>query len=243
MRSMRHRALRRCLAVLIASRQGPLAAQSDPLRTEALQARDRADPQSLDATIRRAQAEAEHASTASAFVEVALFEDWMCEVAKVRDDGTLLRHAAEAGVSAARQAVKLAPDSSDAHWLLGDLLGQLIPLVFAGGVRHGAESTAELDRAIQLNPKNADAYVSRAHAYYFAPGMFGGSKSKAKECLDKAITIAPFSDVAATAYISLAQFDLAESRRDEARKAISTALELAPYRQLAHQVEGRISRK
>src|SRR5262249_11954106 len=146
MRSMRHRALRCCLAVLIASRQGPLAAQSDPLRTEALQARDRADPQSLDATIRRAQAEAEHACTASAFVEVALFEDWMCEVAKVRDDGTLLRHAAEAGVSAARQAVKLAPDSSDAHWLLGDLLGQLIPLVFAGGVRHGAESTAELDR-------------------------------------------------------------------------------------------------
>ena len=97
-------------------------------------------------------------------------------------------------------------------WLLRDLLGQLIPLVFAGGMRHGAESTAELDRAIEVNPKNADAYVSRAHAYYFAPGMFGGSKLKAKEFLDKAITIAPFSDVAATAYISLAQFDLAESR-------------------------------
>lgn len=127
-----------------------------------------------------------------------------------------------------RQAVKLAPDSSDAHWLLGDLLGQLIPLVFAGGMRHGAESTGELDCAIELDPKNFDAYVSRAHAYYFAPGMFGGSKSKAKEFLDKAITIAPFSDVAATAYISLAQFDLAESRRDEARKAWPQLLDSLP---------------
>jgi hypothetical protein len=86
--------------------------------------------------------------------------------------------------------VKLAPDSSDAHWLLGHFLGQLSSLVFAGGMRHGAESTGELDRAIEPNPKNADAYVSRAHACYFAPGMFGGSKSKAKEFLDKAITIA-----------------------------------------------------
>jgi hypothetical protein len=33
---------------------------------------------------------------------VALFEDWMCEVARVRDDSTLLRHAAEAGVSGRR---------------------------------------------------------------------------------------------------------------------------------------------
>jgi tetratricopeptide (TPR) repeat protein len=121
---------------------------------------------------------------------------WLCEAALEHNDGKLLKQAAEDGVAAAEKAAALNPNSSEAHRLKGNALGELIPHVFAGGMRYGRRSTAELDKAIELDPNNENAYVARATAYFFTPAAFGGSRDKAIGMLKKAIELDPSSDTA-----------------------------------------------
>ena len=169
--------------------------------TEARRARDRGDTESLQKIIASARDRAAQSKDFASTVQVALLENWMCEAAHSHNNDTAVKEAAQAGVQAAKQAVQLNSNSSEAHQLLGDLLGQLIPYVFGGGMRYGARSTREIETAIQLDPKNANAYVSRGKAYYFTPAMFGGSKEKAVEMFGKAIELDSSSEAAGTAHI------------------------------------------
>src|SRR3954453_13004885 len=106
-------------------------------------ARDSGDGVTLRARI----AEARKGASLDALLQTALLNSWLCEVLYGSNDTQGVKRAAQAGIDAAERAVRLAPNSSEAHRLLGDLLGQLIPHVFAGGVRYGARSTREMERA------------------------------------------------------------------------------------------------
>jgi lipoprotein NlpI len=160
----------------------------------ARQARDHASVEDLQRIVAKAQKEAAETNSFEAYLRLALFEVWMCEAAEARQNNRLFKQAAEAGVAAAEKAVALNPKSSDAHQLLGDLLSQLIPHVYGGGMRYGQRSTDEMDKAIELDPKNINAYLSRAISYYYSPDSFGGSKSKAFEMLKKAVEIDSLAD-------------------------------------------------
>lgn len=64
-----------------------------------------------------------------------------------------MKQAAQDGVAAAEKTVALDASSSEAHRLEGDALGELIPHVFAGGMRYGRRSTEGLDKAsAQIHP-------------------------------------------------------------------------------------------
>jgi hypothetical protein len=53
---------------------------------------------------------------------LALLEDWRCEAAYDHSlDNKLVKQAARTGIAAAREALKLDPNSSDAHWVHSDL--------------------------------------------------------------------------------------------------------------------------
>jgi tetratricopeptide (TPR) repeat protein len=136
--------------------------------------------------------------------------------------------------------VKLRPDSSEAHRLLGDLLGQLIPHVFAGGMRYGPRSTREIEKALQLDARNAEAHIARATSYFFTPSAFGGSKEKAMEHLRRAIELDPRSD---TAHLWLAQVYADLKQRDRATAELEEARRLNPNRgytrYLISQIGGR----
>ena len=95
--------------------------------------------------------------------------------------------------------------------------------------------------SIELDPRNAHAYIARAYNYFFTPAMFGGSKPKAVEMLKKAVEIDPASDAADTAHILLAQayFDLVQ--RDDALREIQEALRLNPERRWAQNVNQQIT--
>lgn len=215
----------------------------DPGLQQARRARDLADVEALRAAMEKARSEASQKNSSDAYLRLALLENWTCEAAYAHQDNKLVKQAAQAGVAAAREAVKLNRNSSDAHWLLSQLLGLLIPHVFGGGPRYGPESTREADKAIELNPRNAEAYIARAHDYFFTPSMFGGSKPKAVEMLKKAIAIDPASDAAATAHIWLAQAYFSLGQGGTAHEEIEQALRLNPERRFAQYVNQQVTRE
>jgi tetratricopeptide (TPR) repeat protein len=219
------------LVIASASRVGDIAMPPD--LAEARRARDVADIGSLQKLIRSA------ASTSND-LQVALLEDWLCEAAYAQKDTKLVKQAAEAGVQAAQRAVANHPDSARAHWLLGDLLGKQLPYVFLGGLRYGHRSVRELETAMQLDPFNANAFISRAIAYYMSPRLFGGDKHKAVALMQKATKLNPAPDSPDTAHIWLALAYDALGKKTQALREINLARKLNPDRQFAQQSYDRI---
>jgi tetratricopeptide (TPR) repeat protein len=207
------------------------------------QARDRGDVDGLETLLKTAHDEASRTGSADSYIRIALFADWLIEAAQDHQNDKLVKHAAEEGVAAAERAVKLSPDSSEAHRLVGELLGELIPHVFAGGIRYGDRSIKEIERAIQLDPHNPNAYVARGTTYFFAPEKFGGSKEKAIDMLKKAITAEPGSDAAETAHVWLAVVYQSLGQRENAVSEITHALKLNPERQFSQLAQKRILSK
>jgi len=157
----------------------------------------------------------------------ALLSFWLCEALYASNDEKSVKLAAKAGLHAAEKAVNLRPNSSEAHRLVGDLLGQMIPYVFAGGMRYGARSMQEIDRALELDQKNADAHIARATTYFFTPSAFGGSKEKAIEQLQQALSLDPKSD---TAHLWLAQVYHETKQQERAIAELAEARRINPNR-------------
>jgi len=216
----------------------PAVPQGQPDTRAAIAARNSNDVAALRRLISEAQEGAEREKTAHAYQTLAQLDLWLCEIGNTRNDNKLIKHAAEDAASAAEKAVALDSNSSEAHRLEGESLGQLIPHVFAGGPRLGPRSTRELDRAIELDPKNPNAYIARAYNYFFTPKSFGGDKQKAAEMLQKAIELDPNSD---TAHVWLAQVDLALGRKQDALREIDTARQLDPGRPFTQYVYRQVA--
>lgn len=200
---------------------------------KARRARDRAAVPDLQRAVAAAKKNAVTANNAQSHIRVALLVSWLCEALESSQKMTLFKQAAEEGVTAAEKAVELDPRSSEAHQLLGDLLNQLIPHVFGGGMRYGKRATDAMYKAIELDPRNVHAYVSRAISYYYTPDSFGGGKIKAIQMLKKALQIKPDED---TPHIWLALFYLDAGQTDDALREISKARTLNPDRVFSHYV-------
>lgn len=214
------------------------ALEDGPEVAAARRSRDRAEVAQLQKLVERVRREADETKRFEAYLRLALYSVWLCEAAEAHRNKEVFKRAAEGGVAAAEKAVELNPQSSEAHQLLGDLLNQLIPHVFGGGMRYGKRSTDELDKAIELNPRNADAYVSRAISYYYTPESFGGSRQKAFELLTKAAEIDPRAD---SPHIWLAMFHLEAGRRRDALREINLARRANPERSFTNFVYGQIT--
>ncbi|HZS45590.1 MAG TPA: tetratricopeptide repeat protein [Blastocatellia bacterium] len=205
----------------------------------ARKARDHGDADALRMAIAKAQKEADQAKNFDAYLRLALLHEYLIEALQAKQDDKLIKMTAQAGIPIAEKAIKLNPKSSEAHQLLGSMLGELIPYVFGGGMRYGARSSSEIDEAIKLDPKNSDAYVTKAISYLFTPSLFGGSKDKAFETLKKAVDADPTSD---TPHIWLAQAYLESGRKDDATREIKEALRLNPERGFAKYVQDQINK-
>ena len=96
-------------------------------------------------------------------------------------------------IESARRATRVSPVSSDAHCQLADTLGDKAIKV---GVLRGAYQLAkqmrvELDRSLQLDPRNLRCLRQSMGLYEQAPAFAGGSKSKAREILQQIYQINP----------------------------------------------------
>lgn len=196
-------------------------------------ARDAQDRATLEAAAARALAAAgRQAQNARAQYEAALVHSYVAEVAIEIRDHTASRKAAETGIAAAEKAVSLDPKSAEYHRILGALYGQVIPGNVAMAMKYGRRTLEELDRAIALDPKSSDAYLSRGIGKYYVPGIFGGGTDAALEDIRKAIELNPKSD---QAYLWMGIALRKAGRNVEARDAITKALKLNPQRVWAKQ--------
>jgi Flp pilus assembly protein TadD len=158
--------------------------------------------------------------------QLALAYSYAAELSMEQRDKKKAGDYAEAGVDAARKAVDFKPNDAEYHRLLGDLCGQVIPAnpIF-GGMKYGQCARDEVNKALQLDPNLALAYVSRGVGNYYLPEQFGGGVNLALKDFDKAIALNPkLSDAYLWKGIALRKVN----KNSEARQALARAVQLSP---------------
>ena len=169
---------------------------------------------------------------AAAQYRAALASSYLAEVAlELRDKGQAQR-AAEAGVKAAERAIALKPAEAEYHRVLGTLCGQVVPANVLAGLSYGKRARDAVNKALELDPKSAQAHLARGVGNYYLPAALGGGNNLAIADFRKAIQLDPkFAD----AYIWLGLALRKDRNNAEARSAFARALELNPARIWAKQ--------
>lgn len=196
-------------------------------------ARDAQDRAALERNIQQLSAAAsKQPNDPDAQYRAALAQSYLAEIAIEQRDKPLAKNAAESGIQTAEKAVALKPDNSEYHRLLGTLCGQVIPANVLMGLRYGKCALEEVNKAIQLDPKSARAYLARGVGNYYLPPQFGGGVDKAIPDMQKAIALDP---KLAEAHLWLGIALRKANRNAEARKALEKAQQLNPNRVWAKQ--------
>ncbi|MGC8759322.1 MAG: tetratricopeptide repeat protein [Bryobacteraceae bacterium] len=220
--------MRRWLALLLCT---TIAAA--PLPPDLRKARDTQDRALLDRLAAEAVAAAQARPTdAPAQYRAALAGLVRAEVALEQRDRNTARAAAEEGIRAAEKAVALKPSTADYHRVLGALCAQVIPANPLLGLRYGRCALEEVNRAVELDPKSADAWLSRGVGNFYLPESFGGGAEQALKDIDRALELDP-SHADAWLWRGIVLRKL--NRNAEAREAIQKSLKLNPARLWARQ--------
>jgi tetratricopeptide (TPR) repeat protein len=197
-------------------------------QTEIEMARDREDRASLEKLAEQAGAAAQKAETAAdAQYRAAVAYSYLAEVAQELHDKGGVKRAAEAGIRSAERAVALKPEVAEYRRILGTLYGQIVPVNLLLGLSYGKKSQDSIAKAIELDPKNAAAYISRGVGNYYVPSSLGGGIDLAIRDFQKAIELNPKSD---EAHLWLGLAMRKSNRNADARKAFARSLELNPNR-------------
>ncbi|HXI43390.1 MAG TPA: tetratricopeptide repeat protein [Bryobacteraceae bacterium] len=200
-----------------------------PAAPEGLEkARDLEDRPRLENLLATLTAAAEKApNDAAAQYQMALAASYLAEVSlELRDKGAA-EHAAKAGLPAAERAVTLKPDNAEYHRLLGALCGQVIPANVLLGMSYGKRAEEAIEKAIALDPRSSEAYLSRGIGNYYKPAVFGGGPELAIRDIRRAIELDPKS---AGAYLWLGLALRKTHHNAEAREAFTKSLEFNPNR-------------
>jgi tetratricopeptide (TPR) repeat protein len=95
-------------------------------------------------------------------------------------------------ISACERAINLDPQNSLYHLWLGRAYGEKADKAgFLSAAGLAKKVRTEFERAVELNPADADARVDLAEFYIEAPGMVGGGKDKARAQADALTPLDP----------------------------------------------------
>jgi len=164
--------------------------------------------------------------------KAAQAHSYLAEVAIEQRDKNAGRSAAETGIKAAQRAVDLDGNNAEYHRLLGALCGQSVSANVLTGLKYGKCALDEVNKAVQLNPKNSLAYLSRGVGYYYLPPQFGGGIDTAIKDIQKAIELDPKS---AEAHLWFGIVLRKANRNAEAHKELEKAVQLNSNRVWAKQ--------
>ncbi len=202
---------------------------TDPLEV----ARDAQDRAQLERLVAEANATANRQPNVVANqYRLALAQSYLAEVALELKDKALARQAAESGIQAAQKLVALDAKSAPHRSLLGTLCAQVIPANVLVGLKYGRCALDEINKALELDPKYAEAWLRHGVGNYYLPTQFGGGTDLAIKDFEKAIQLSPKSG---EAYLWMGVALRKVNRNAEARKAFTKAVELSPRRVWAKQ--------
>lgn len=187
-------------------------------------ARNRQDRAALE---KAGAARAKAARNAAGHYETALAYSYLSEVALELRDKRQARSAAESGIAAAKAALQAEPANAEYHRLLGTLCGQVIPADPMAGFQHGRCAKEEIEKALQMNPKSALAWMSSGVGKFYLPAMFGGGVDLAMKDFQKAVSIDP---KLAEGWMWIGLAHRKGNRNAEARQALQKAKSLNPER-------------
>lgn len=216
--------------LLLAMAPASLSADAGPDLNRARDRQDRATLEKL-AGARAADAQKNPDDAVSQY-RFAVAESYLAEIGQELHDKPLAASAAESGIAAAERAVALNTNSAEYNRILGTLCGQAISGNSLAALKYGKCALTSVNRAIELDPKSADAYLSHGVGYFYLPPAFGGGVDVAIKDFQKALELNPKS---AEAYLWLGVAMHKANRNPEARKALEKALELNPNRLWAKQ--------
>jgi tetratricopeptide (TPR) repeat protein len=200
------------------------AADNLPKPADLVNARDAQDSNRLESIIKQLQP----ADTPDRQYRLALAYSYAAEVAMELRDKHKSESLAQAGLGIAKRAEAANGNNAQYHMLVGQLCGQVIPAnPIMGTLKYGQCARDEIDKAIQLDPKLAEAYVTRGVGNYYLPQQMGGGPELAIKDFDKAISLdSNLADAYLWKGIALRKMN----KNAEAREAFQRALQLDPNR-------------
>lgn len=116
------------------------------------------------------------------------------------------------------------PKSSDIHVWKGRIMGSLAQRNPADMMKYGMGAMQEFEKAVALDPSNADAHLGRGIGRMTAPAGFGGDVDGAIADFEAAIARKPSPE----AYFRLGEAFKKKGLNDKAAAAYEKALELQP---------------
>jgi tetratricopeptide (TPR) repeat protein len=128
----------------------------------------------------------------------------------------------DTSITDVRHAIELNDRMADARALLADLYGAKITGMLSG-IQFGPKANAEIQRAFQLDPGNAQAFAVVGRKYLYAPRGFGGDLDKAIDSFRKAVALDPRKD---ENFVWLAIAYRKKGDSESAKAALSEALQL-----------------
>jgi tetratricopeptide (TPR) repeat protein len=191
--------------------------------------RDRQDRPGLDARATAFQAAAEKTpNDPGGWYRAAIAYSYVAEVAMEVRDKNGAQRAAEAGASDAEKAIALNGKVADYYRVLGTLCGEVIPAnPIAGILSYGKRAKEALDKAIEMDPKSAKAFLAHGVGYYYLPTNFGGGPENAIKDFRHAIALDPRS---ADAYLWMGIALKKQHQNAQAREALAKSLQIDPDR-------------
>ncbi len=163
----------------------------------------------------------------------ALAQSTAAEVATELHDKNRARGASEAGMKAAERAVTLKSSEAEYHRIWGTLCGQEAAAVGAlGALKYGRCALDEVNKAMELDPREPMNYLSRGIGNYYLPAAFGGGVELAIKDFEKAISL-DANSADAHLWLGIALRKL--NRNAEAHKEFERAAKLNPARIWAKQ--------
>lgn len=196
--------------------------------------RDKQDRDGLAKIAETLQADADKSpNNADKWYRAAVAYSFVAEVAYEKRDKPGSERAAEAGVKAAEHAIGLNPKNAEFYRIMGTLCGQVIPAnPIMGALAYGKRAKEALDKAIELDPKSARAFVAHGVGYYYLPSNFGGGPDNAIKDYQKAISLDPKN---AEAYLWMGIAYAKQHQTEQARAALTKSLQFDPDRAWARQ--------
>jgi len=143
----------------------------------------------------------------------------------------------EDGIDHLQQCIESKEDFAEAHSLLGSMYGNKIAVNPFSAMTLGPKSGKEMDKAMELEPKNPRNYLIAGWSAYFTPKLFGGGQEKGKHYFEQATvffdsfkvtdpTLPDWGHDEAYAWLGMAQMETEEF--EAAKTNFDRALEINP---------------